>query len=395
MKGAARRAILSVSGAAVLSLLGMALATGQAGGPQGGQSAPPDKPLMAEDVFTNVQLLRGIPVDEFMDTMGMFAAATGLNCTDCHVQESGGNWARYADDVGLKQTARRMIVMVNNLNRSSFGGRRVVTCYTCHRGLRRPSVIPSLALQYSTAAPEDPDEIFRQAPGAPSADEVLDKYIQAIGGMQRLANLTSFVANGTYQAYDDSEKYPFEVYAKAPGQRTTILHSSYGDVTTTYDGHSGWLASPQEMKPLPVIALSGGNLEGAAVDAALSFPGRIKQSLNQWRVGPLSSIDDRDVQLVQGSSAEGLPVKLYFDDQSGLLVRLVRYTDSPVGRVPTQVDYSDYRDVSGIKTPFKWTATWTDGRTNFELTSVQPNVPIDSAKFAKPAAPTAPKVSAQ
>src|SRR5262245_19945283 len=71
-----------------------------------------DRPQMAEEVFRNVQLLKGIPVDQFMGTMGLFSASTGLNCTDCHVDESGGNWAKYADDNALKLTTRRMIRMV-------------------------------------------------------------------------------------------------------------------------------------------------------------------------------------------------------------------------------------------------------------------------------------------
>src|SRR3954452_14497445 len=99
-----------------------------------GQAAQVQKPPMAEEVFKNVQILKGIPVDEFMGTMGFFAAATGLNCTDCHVDESGGNWAKYADDNDLKRTTRRMMQMVSALNRSSFGGRQMVTCNTCHRG---------------------------------------------------------------------------------------------------------------------------------------------------------------------------------------------------------------------------------------------------------------------
>jgi hypothetical protein len=73
----------------------------------------------------------------------------------------------------------------------------------------------------------------------------------------------------------------------------------------------------------------------------------------------------------------------------------VRYTDSPVGKIPVQVDYSDYRDVSGVKMPFKFTMTWLDGRDNFELTQVRANVTIDAAKFAKPAPSTPPKAPAR
>ena len=128
-------------------------------------------------------------------------------------------------------------------------------------------------------------------------------------------------------------------------------------------------------------------MQGAALDAMWCVPGRIKQSLSQWLSGPINVIDGHDVQIVQGNAGPGAPVKLYFDVETGLLVRSVRYSNSPVGRVPTQIDYSDYREVSGIKLPFKWISTWTDGRTVFQLESVQVNAAVDAAKFAKPNPP--------
>src|SRR5207249_8775321 len=115
-----------------------------------------------------------------------------------------------------------------------------------------------------------------------------------------------------------------------------------------------------------------------------------KQALRNWRVGFPITIDDREADVVQGTGAGQSLAKLYFDRESGLLVRLVRYTDSPVGRIPTQIDYEDYRDVSGVKIPFRWKVTWLDGRSTFELSDVQPNVPIDAAKFARPAPPPSP-----
>lgn len=373
------RIIAGLTALCVVWLLGIVLVAGQA--------APQEKPVLSDEFFKNVQVLKGIPVDEFLDTMGMFAASTGLNCTDCHIPESGGSWARYADDNQLKRTTRGMVALVNNINRTNFGGRPVLTCYSCHNGNRRPRVIPSLAVQY-TVEPliDDPYEIL-PAGGAPTADAVLDKYIQAVGGAARLANVTSVVAKGSYRGFDDFEMYPLDIFAKAPNQRTMIQHTQYGDQTTTYDGRSGWVAAPAETKPEPVMALTGSNLEGAGVDAELAFPGRIKQVLGGWVVGPLTVIGDRDVRIVQGKKASGLPIKLYFEEESGLLARLVRYSDSPVGRVPTQIDYEDYRNVSGIKIPFKWTSTWTDGRTVFELSSVQLNGSIDATRFAKPAPP--------
>ena len=166
MKLGFRGMILVATVIASSCAIGIISAHAQAGGQQGAAEKPP----MAEQVFKNIQSLRGIPVDEFMETMGFFAASTGLNCADCHVEESGGDWARYADDTPRKKITRAMIGMVNALNRNNFGGQRMVTCWSCHRGGRRPDVVPDLAVQYSSALPRDPFEISKSAADAPSID---------------------------------------------------------------------------------------------------------------------------------------------------------------------------------------------------------------------------------
>ena len=107
-----------------------------------GQAAVSGAAPMAEQTFKNVQILRGIPVDEFMDTMGMFSAATGLNCAHCHAIDNGAGWEAYATETPLKQTARRMLRMMNAINKENFGGARVITCNTCHRGDQRPRAAP-------------------------------------------------------------------------------------------------------------------------------------------------------------------------------------------------------------------------------------------------------------
>src|SRR5882672_6991924 len=117
------------------------------------------KPQLSEEAFTNVRVLRGIPVKEFMNTMGFFSASLAFNCTDCHGGASASDWANYAIDTPLKNRARQMITMVKSINDANFGGRPFVTCYTCHRGSQRPKVIPSLAAQYGEPLPDDPDEV--------------------------------------------------------------------------------------------------------------------------------------------------------------------------------------------------------------------------------------------
>jgi len=110
---------------------------------------------------------------------------------------------------------------------------------------------------------------------------------------------------------------------------------------------------------------------------------------------PKAAIGDREVQIVQGTAPGGSRVKLFFDKQSGLLMRVVRYTTTAVGIIPAQTDYSDYREVAGVKMPFHWVATWTDGQSTVELSDVQPNVPMDASKFAQPAPAPPPKSAAR
>jgi photosynthetic reaction center cytochrome c subunit len=373
------RTIVCATATTVVWLVGVALA--------GGQAAPAQKPLMAEEVFKNVTVLKGIPADEFMGTMSVFSAALGESCESCH--DGADGWASYAlDTVPKKRTARRMVTMMAAINQANFGGRQVVTCFTCHRGANRPRITPSLADVYGEPPPEGPDEAMRPAPGAPSADQVLDQYVQAIGGASRLASLTSFVAKGTSGGYGpEGDKRPVEIFARAPRQRTMIIRTLDGDSTTAFDGRAGWIAAPH--RPVPVLGLTGGELDGARLDAELSFPAQIKQAFGGWRAGAETTINDRPVQVLQGTSPGGTLATLYFDRESGLLVRLVRFAPSKVGRLPTQIDYADYRDVAGVKLPFRWTVTWLSGVDTFELTEVRPNVPIDAAKFAKPAPPPA------
>src|SRR5215467_12372608 len=214
---------MRISGLIAVSLLIAASANAQ------------QKPLLAEDVFKNVQLLKGIPVKEFMNTMGFFSAATNLNCIDCHSAQSE-SLEGYAIDTPLKQTTRKMITMVNALNKANFGGQRKVTCYTCHRATDRPEAIPSLQDQYSVPV-DDPDkvEIIRgpqaaKAANKITADQILDKYIEAIGGAAAVGKLTSFVAKGTYEGYETlSEKVPVEIFGNAPNQLATVIHTQNGD----------------------------------------------------------------------------------------------------------------------------------------------------------------------
>ena len=166
---------------------------------EGGQAPAPAKPRMVEDVFTNVQALKGIGVDDFLLTMGIMSAAVGSDCVGCH-PSAGTDHVDWALDTPRKQTARRMVQMVAALNRDSFNGRQVVTCWTCHRGRDRPVTTMTMDVVYGPPN-EDVDDVIAQARGVPSVDRVLEKYVQAIGGAQNVARVTSFVATGKSVSY--------------------------------------------------------------------------------------------------------------------------------------------------------------------------------------------------
>ena len=397
MKLWSRRAILAATRIAVVGLMGTGLTVAQ--------PASPEKPLLAEQVFKNIQVLKGIPVDDFMETMGIMTAALQFDCSDCHTG-AGTDKVDWAADTPRKRTARRMVTMVTTINKDNFGGRQMVTCWTCHRNRDRPLVTPIMETIYGMPGLES-DDIIVTTPGLPSAASILDKYIQASGGAQRLAGLTSFVGKGTSVGFGGfGGGGDVEIVAKAPDKRSTIIlfkeETGRGDQIRTYDGRTGWVRTP--LNVLGEFQLNGGDLDGARFDAQLSFPGQIKQTLTNLKAGPPTSITDlpapssqsslqqdvalgqnHSVDVVQGTGPRGLLVTLYFDRQTGLLLRELRYGSSPIGRVPTQIDFGDYRDVNGIKLPFRITYAWLDGRDSIVLKEIKTNVPVDEAKFGRPA----------
>ena len=397
MKLRSRRGILAATGIAVVGLIGAGSAVAQ--------PASQEKPLLAEQVFKNIQALKGIPVDDFLQTMGVMSAALQFDCSDCHAN-AGTDKVDWAADTPRKRTARRMVLMVAAINKDNFGGRQMVTCWTCHRNRDRPLTTPTMEILYGMPS-LDPDDVLVTPPGMPSPASILDKFIQASGGAQRLAGLTSFVGKGTSVGFGGfGGGGDVEIDAKFPDKRATIIlfkaETGRGDQIRTYDGRTGWVRTP--LNVLGEFQLNGSDLDGARFDAQLSFPGQIKQILTNLKTGPPTSIADlpapssqsslqqdvalgqtHSVDVVQGTGPRGMLVTLYFDRQTGLLLRELRYGNSPIGRVPTQIDYANYRDVNGLKLPFRITYAWLDGRDSIVLTDIKTNIPVDEAKFGKPA----------
>jgi photosynthetic reaction center cytochrome c subunit len=341
----------------------------------------------AGETFKNVTTpaLKVLTVADFMGAMGVISADLGLDCADCH-PGAGSDKADFVIDTPQKKTARTMINMVSAINKENFGGTQHVTCWTCHHGKETPATTITLDKLYGSPNDEK-DDIVTQGEGEPTGAQVLDKYIAALGGAQKLAGLKSWVANGRSEGYEGlGGGGSFTVYAQAPDKRAQVIifkdHPERGDTYRVYNGKTGWNKTPRNA--VPEYELSGSELAGMRFDAVIAFPGNIKTAL----IGPLKTttteLGERDVELVQGFGPDALVVSLYFDKKTNLLVRMVRYSRTPVGRVPTQIDYDDYREVDGIKFPFSYTFSWLDGRDAFKINNVQVNVPIDASKFAKP-----------
>ena len=352
------------------------------------QTAPASTGTKGGDAFKNVTTssLKELSVDDFVASMGLISANLGLDCADCH-PNAGTDKADFVIDTPRKVTTRRMVEMVAGINRTNFAGVQRVTCWTCHHGRITPSTTISLDAWYDAPSIEL-DDAVRQETGQASAEQVLDKYIAALGGAPRLAGLTSFIASGKALGYGDlGGNADFTMLAKAPNQRTTLI--TYKDTqrpasSWSFDGRTGWIKTPRGL--LGEYELIGSELDGARFEAQLAFPGQIKSALTNWRGAATRSIGDRDYLVVQGSGPRGFFATLYFDPKTNLLSRLVRYGPSPIGRMPTQIDYADFRDVGGVKFPFEYKFTWLDGRYAAKLNTIETNVAIDVTKFGKPTA---------
>lgn len=357
---------------------------------RGAQTQMPTPPSTAKagQFFKNVttSTLKDLSVDDFLGAMGVITGDLGFDCADCHPGAGGDKADFVIDSLQTKKTARRMIEMVASINKTNFAGVQMVTCYTCHHGRDVPVTSIPLDRVYA-GPPQEDDDVVPKAVNGPTATEILDKYIEVMGGAQRLNSLTSFVATGTSLGYGgfggDGE---FTIYAKSPNQRTTQItfkdHPDRGDSTWAFDGRTGWIKTPRGL--FSMYELVGGELDGARLEAQLAFPGQIKTILTNWRTGLRRSIDDKDYLIVQGAGPRGLLATFFFDEKTGYLRRLVRYAPSPVGRVSVQIDYSDYRDVGGIKFPFELQFSWLDGRYTAKIKDIKTNVAVDATKFGKP-----------
>ena len=336
-------------------------------------------PKLAEEQFKNIQVLKGIPADQVIPAMQFIAASLGVECDYCHNREKMDS-----DEKKPKKIARGMMTMMFNIDKANFEGRLEVTCYSCHRGAAMPVGIPVIKeeeAEVAGAAGKKPGENV----ALPKPEELLDKYLAAVGGAAALDKITSRVQTGQLLAFG-GQTFPAEVYSKAPDKRVSTMHLKGGDSVTAFDGQHGWLGFPGR----PVHMMSSSENDAARLDADLHFAARVKKLYSKFKTESGEKIDGHDTYLVEGHAEGRPPLRLYLDKDSGLLVRLVRYAQSPLGLNPTEVDYADYREADGVKVPFRWTVARPGNRFTIQVEEMKQNVPVDDAKFAAPPPPPAP-----
>ena len=323
----------------------------------------------AEQRFKNIQIFKGLPATQLDPTMAFISGSLGVRCNYCHVP---GQFEK--DDKPTKLAARRMIKMVFDINKGNFNGQGAVSCYTCHRGKPTPVSVPVVGQNlWAPSSPSPSPEPL------PSAKQILDRYVQALGGAEALTKITTRTAKGS-RIGADNVLVPEEVYQKAPDKMLTV--TSYPQVVFSngFNGTEAWGHSSREgATPLPDQLVAQ-----IKRDAVFHKELKTEELYPKLTVTGKVPVRDADAYVIEAKPASGPVEKLFFDVKTGLLVRRYTESDTFLGKLPLQTDYEDYREVNGIKQPFliHWSfpgRTW--GR---KIDEIKQNVPLDDTKFNPP-----------
>jgi len=344
------------------------------------QAAPPSmEGKTAEQFYKSIKVLNGVPADQVIESMHQIRAALGVNCEFCHEDPD-----RAADTKEAKETARQMMRMVMDINKNNFKGQQEVTCYSCHRGSTVPmTTVPLPAVEKG----EEPEP-----QGLPSADQILSKYVQALGGEQAIRKITSRIITGTqFIPTGPGGTMPVPAVIERSQKAPNLVVNFYRTPTYTIsDGFDGSKAWSQDLRGRVTEPGATDQMRAKRV-ADFYLPLNLKQTYTQMQVRGVENVNGHDAYVViarpQGDRVE----RLYFDVQTGLLVRKWSSLATPVGEAPFQVDYDDYRDTgSGVKFPYLIVMNPANARTEPSttaticVTKVQDNAPLDSSKFTKP-----------
>jgi hypothetical protein len=379
---------------AVVALFACLFAAGMTSQSGAQQQPPPDAPV--EQTRKNIQVLKGLPEGQLYHLMNFVAASMGARCDYCHVTagknaQGQTNWVWESDDKPQKVAARRMMRMTMQLNQTNLADfhDQKITCYTCHRSSTDPLRMPMLPLAQSGHEPGPTGPLNTSQPSAPTAEEVLAKYVAAVGGREAIAGVKTVVMRGTREA-SQGRVWPVEVtlagadkYAVVASFPAQGQQPAY-EVRQGYSGGKGWIKSPRGVREFTAAELS--DIRGGV---ALVSPIKIAQPFPQMTFGGVRKVGERDAYVLVNKPAPDTTVRYFFDRETGLLVRQLKLRETVLNALPEQVDFEDYRDVGGVKLPFKITISAIDTYDSSarKFTEIKTNVPVDETIFAMPAAP--------
>ncbi len=345
---------------------------------QGGQGEK-----TVEQARKNIQVLKGMPDSQLIPTMQFFGTSLGVNCAFCHVK-TGDKWEFDKDDKPAKTTARKMILMqfdINKNNRALFDG-NAVSCYTCHNGRQEPLVTPTLPLAPQT---NDASRGPRSTEPLPTVDAILDKNLQALGGKAAYDKLKTRMMKGT-ETGADGTVIPFEIYQTSSNKYVAMFTTpKMGVFSSGYNGTTGWTKNARGQHEL-----SGEQLEEIKREADFSSLLHLKEMYPNMVVRGRRKIGERETYVVVSTAPDKSVTRLFFDTQTGLLLRILTLTPTMIAPLPEQTDFDDYRDVDGIKLPFTIQHSSVDmhGGWTRKITEIKHNVTVDEAKFNMPPAST-------
>jgi hypothetical protein len=384
----AQKAPVNQELAVSLSSLGMAMPAQTPAAP----ATPREKTV--EQTHKNIQVLKGLPDSQLGTVMNFIAVSMGRRCDFCHVNKGGNNWVWESDDKEEKLTARKMITMTLALNKDNFRGNPMVSCYTCHRGRNTPQSIPTFPLPTPAPRPQpqapaaasasgQPAATPTPTPAPPTADQILAKYVEALGGQAAIDKMKTLVMRGTYAGFN-GVSLPYEVDLAAPDKFYINVNAQQGTIERGFDGKAGW-----EKGPRGVNELMNPVLDDLKSTFLFFHNIKLKEQFTRLRGGRKDKIGDRDVIVVNGTTADNHREQLFFDAETGLLRRRISYIDTPIGVIPNQIDFEDYRDVDGVKVPFtvKVSSVEPGLVSTRTYTEIKLNAPVDDSKFKMPAKP--------
>ncbi|HMG32494.1 MAG TPA: c-type cytochrome [Blastocatellia bacterium] len=345
----------------------------QANAQPAAMAQPEDKPV--EQTHKNIQALKGLPDSQLIPVMQLFSAALGVKCDACHVRTPDNKFEFDKDDKKAKQTARKMIQMTIDINKANFEGRNEVSCFACHRGGEHPVAVPPLPLPVETRA-EGPAP---QQP-MPVPQQIVAKYVQAVGGREAAQKIKSRVIKGSI-VIADGTSLPMELTYEGPDRMRSVVTTKQGESVQAFDGAAGWIKTDRETRPLNPYELD--RLKTLALSLE---PIQIKEPLPRILYGGKEKIGEHEAYRLRMTTPDKKRVVFYFDTQSGLLLRRLILRDTIVGADPELVDYDDYRDVEGVKLPFSIKVSYTSNNISGtrKIADLKTNVPVDASKFAIP-----------